>query len=287
MDNTSTIYKYNKIKKNIISGYIVIIIFTLIIIGVSILKLKSENDINNNCNFYGKMVQGAEYINGDYTYRYMQQKSDRYIVFNKGEKWENIDEEGWGVILSDISSEEPITSKLCSTINNKPVISMQGMFHHASNETIDFSDYDTSSVTNMAYMFYDSYIDNLNLSSFDTSNVINMRMMFTDSTSKIINLSSFDTSKVLDMNNMFSHTSVENLDISNFDTSNVRDMSMMFSEIDVPTLDLSSFDINNVTNMKSMFQYNKINTCYVKSQEDINKFKNTLEEGNKINFIMK
>ena len=286
--------EYNKIKNKILFEKIAIVVLIIIIgisTGIKLLNFNTTNSSNksnkNNCNFFGKLVQGAEYVNGDYTYRYMQEVSDRYIVFNEGEKWDNMDTLGWGVSLTDKSSTKPITSKLCTYINNKPIVSMQGMFHNSVAEQIDFSGFNTSNVTNMSYMFYDSIISKLDLTSFDTSNVTNMRWMFAESISDSINLSSFDTSKVIDMNNMFGKISVTTLDVSNFNTTNVKDMSMMFDMADIPTLDLSSFDTSNVTNISSMFKYNKINTCYAKTQNDIDNFKNGLESDNKIKFIIK
>jgi len=286
--------EYNKIKNTILIEKIAIGVLSVICVTTLLILILNSNGVFlssksniNNCTFFGKLEQGAEYINGDYTYRYMQEISDRYIVFNEGEKWDNMNTLGWGVSLTDKNSTKPITSKLCTYINNKPIVSMQGMFHHSVSEQIDFSGFNTSNVTNMSYMFYDSIISNLDLSSFDTSNVTNMRWMFAESISDSINLSSFDTSKVIDMHNMFGKISVTTLDISNFNTTNVKDMSMMFSMTNIPTLDLSSFDTTNVTNMNNVFKYNKINTCYARTQKDIDNFKNGLETDNKINFIVK
>ena len=75
------------------------------------------------------MVQGAEYVNGQYTYRYMQEgdESESDLI------WKNIEEDGWGVQLTDKTSTEPVTSKLCTYINNKPVTSMSYVFTGSSN----------------------------------------------------------------------------------------------------------------------------------------------------------
>ena len=81
------------------------------------------------CTFDGEMVQGAEYVNGQYTYRYMQEgdESESDLI------WKNIEEDGWGVQLTDKTSTEPVTSKLCTYINNKPVTSMSYVFTGSSN----------------------------------------------------------------------------------------------------------------------------------------------------------
>ena len=101
------------------------------------------------CTFDGEMIQGAEYLNGQYTYRYMQ----KGIYSSSGLAWANIEEDGWGVQLTDKTTTEPVTSKLCTYINNKPVTSMSYMFQGSGATTLDLSNFNTSNVTNMSYMF--------------------------------------------------------------------------------------------------------------------------------------
>ena len=121
----------------------------------------------------------------------------------------------------------------------------------------------TSQVTNMSYMFGFSQwnsnvgIDTIDFSHFDTSNVTDMNHMFANSTYlSTLNLSNFNTSKVTNMNGMFMYCyNLRNLDISNFNTSKVTDMSAMFIELPVTTLDLSHFDTSKVTDMNCMFCY--------------------------------
>ncbi|MBR6192842.1 MAG: BspA family leucine-rich repeat surface protein [Treponema sp.] len=143
------------------------------------------------------------------------------------------------------------------------------LFYYCSNlRTIDFSGFDTSSVTNMRSMFYEcSGLTSLDLSGFDTSSVTDMCLMFSGCyrlTS--LDLSSFDTSSVTNMSSMFFYCAfLTSLDLSGFDTSNVTNMSYMFSWFgslsnlsgfgSLTSLDLSGFDTSNVTNMSSMFSY--------------------------------
>ena len=141
------------------------------------------------CTFDGEMVQGAEYVNGQYTYRYMQEGD--YSEF--GLAWTNISDDGWGVQLTDKTSTDPVTSKLCTYINDKPIVSM-------------------------SHMFYKSNATSLDLSSFDTSNVTNMSSMFADSKATILNVSNFVTSNVTDMGGMFAGSYATSIDVSNFDT---------------------------------------------------------------------
>ena len=203
-----------------------------------------------NCTFDGEMVQGAEYVNGQYTYRYMQEGDYAW----SGLAWTNIGEDGWGVQLTDKTSTDPVTSKLCTYINNKPVTSMRNMFAKSQATTLDLSNFDTSNVTDMSSMFGSSAATTLDLSSFNTSNVTNMSSMFNCSDANTIDLSEFDTSKVTKMSSMFNQSAVTTLDLSNFDTSNVTVMNYMFQESAATTLDLSSFNTSNVTDMTGMFR---------------------------------
>ena len=258
-------------------------------------KVTSLSDINDDiklyamwsCTFDRKMVQGAEYVNGQYTYRYMQ----KGIYSSSGLAWANIEEDGWGVQLTDKTSTEPVTSKLCTYINNKPVTSMRHMFSGSEATTIDLSSFNTSNVTNMKGMFYGSggflqpmnninnYNEigngnivqmasvsdetlNLNISNIDTSKVINMEEIlyepgeFIESVNNINNLNEYNT---IDNGDIVQKIAVGDkgliLDLSNFDTSRVNDMSYMFSGSAATALDLSSFDTSKVTNMDSMFSY--------------------------------
>ncbi len=237
------------------------------------------------CTFDGELTQAAEYVNGQYTYRYMQE-----FDYDDSD-WINITTDGWGVQLTDRDSTEPVTSKFCTYINDKPVVSMSCMFADSIPATLDLSNFDTSNVVSMKNMFNGSQATTLDVSSFDTSNVTNMSMMFYNSEATTLDLSNFDTSKVTDMSDMFNSSSatiikglenfdtsnvtnmscmfctpgVTTLDVSNFDTSNVTDMSMMFSGSKVTTLDVSNFDTSNVTMMNRMFDDMKVTTLDLSS----------------------
>ncbi|MCI7083855.1 MAG: BspA family leucine-rich repeat surface protein [Tenericutes bacterium] len=227
------------------------------------------------CTFDGNMVQGTEYVNGQYTYRY--KSSGQYT--NTGIFWTNISVDGWGVQLTDKTSTEPVTSKLCTYINDKPVVSMAYMFLNSQASAIDLSSFNTSKVTDMGSMFWNSQAIILDVSNFDTSKVTNMAGMFYKSRATMLDLSSFDTSKVTSMTYMFFDSKVTALDVSNFDTSKVTDMGAMFALTHVDTIiglnkfntskvinmwgmftscsasviDVSNFDTSNVTNMDQMF----------------------------------
>ena len=88
-----------------------------------------------NCSYEGELIQRAEYVNGQYTYRYMQE----YDVNDGVEEGVNKSYDGWAVILTDKESTEPVTSELCTYINDKPVLSMRYMFYKSKAESIDLS----------------------------------------------------------------------------------------------------------------------------------------------------
>ena len=219
------------------------------------------------CTFDGKLTQGAEYVNGQYTYRYMQE-----INYTEDYKldWTNISNDGWGVQLIDKTSTEPVTSKLCTYINNKPIVSMSYTFSGSQATTLDLSSFNTSKVIDMRDMFYQSQATIIDLSSFDTSNVTNMRDMFDGSKATTLDLSNFDTSKVTDMSNMFMNSQATTLDISNFNTSNVTNMSYMFNGSQATTLDLSNFNTSKVTDMSSMFYISQATTLDLSSFDTSN-----------------
>ena len=124
-------------------------------------------------------------------------------------------------------------------------------------ESIDFTNFNTSAVTNMCCMFYGcSSLTELDLSNFITENVEDMSWMFYGCSGLTnLNLSNFITANVYDMCDMFyGCSSLSNLDLSNFDTSNVGDMSYMFAGCsNLHTLDVSNFNTANVEDMSGMF----------------------------------
>ena len=216
------------------------------------------------CTFNGELTQGAEYVNGGYTYRYMQEQ--RINDDTADVEWQNITNDGWGVMLTDKTSTDPVTSELCTYVNNKPIVSMSYMFFMSQVSSLDLSNFDTSNVTDMSGMFGASQSTTLDVSNFDTSNVIDMSNMFAESQITTLDVSSFDTSNVTDMQGMFWYSEATTLDLSNFDTSNVTDMSVMFFGSKATNIDVSNFDTSKVTNMRYMFAYSQAATIDVSNK---------------------
>ena len=209
------------------------------------------------CTFDGELTQGAEYVNGQYTYRYMQSaenaNNSAYI------EWRNISSEGWGVTLTDKDSTEPVTSKVCTYINGKPLVSTRSMFYKANAKSVDLTSLNTSNVVDMNAMFSYSQFQTLDVSNFNTSKVNNMGIMFESSkATTIVGLNNFDTRNVTNMGGMFYESSVSTLDLSSFDTSKVTNMAYMFLRSSVDSIDVSKFNTSNVTAMNGMFSYTKI-----------------------------
>ena len=200
------------------------------------------------CTTTDTLTQGLKYVNGQYTYAYKQEGS------SASSGWSNISNNGWGVQLTDKKSTNAVTSKVCTYINNKPIVSMYYMFYKSPATTLDVSNFNTSNVTNMYGMFAFSPATTLDVSNFDTSKVTNMNSMFSDSKATTLDVSNFDTSKVTNMSGMFYNSKATTLDVSNFNTSKVTNMSSMFYNSKATTLDVSNFDTSKVTNMMNMFQ---------------------------------
>ena len=122
---------------------------------------------------------------------------------------------------------------------------------------VDFTNFNSISVSNMGFMFYECYsLENIDLSNFDTSQVTDMGSMFNDCSSlKSIDLTNFNTSQVTDMRWMFWNCkSLKSIDLSNFDTSQVTDMGWMFSVCySLESIDLSNFNTSQVIDMGWMF----------------------------------
>ena len=199
-----------------------------------------------HCTYEGEMTQGAEYINGDYRYRYKQEVGDN--------GWTNITDDGWGVRMLNTEIDAPVTSPICTTINGKPIVSMRKMFANTTPTSIDFSTYVTTNVKDMSYMFSNNETPELDLSTFDTANVEDMSYMFELSYVRNLDFTNFDTSKVTNMTFMFANTeNITTLDLSSFNTSSVTNMDSMFYFCNAETINTSTFNTSNVTDMRSMF----------------------------------
>lgn len=164
----------------------------------------------------------------------------------------------------EIELDDKIILSSNKKIHLDNTIHCEGLFDHTLFTSIDFTNVDTSKVTDMSFMFFSSRAKSLNLSSFDTSSVIDMQSMFDNCRVENLNLSSFDTSKVENMSDMFYNCSAKHIDISSFRTNNVQNMQGMFNKCRAEYLDISKFDTSKVRNIafftfncSSKIKYNK------------------------------
>ena len=124
--------------------------------------------------------------------------------------------------------------------------------------SVDFSDFDTSELTNMNEMFF--YCTNLKTitwgPNFSTSKVTDMESLFQYCFKlESIDLSSFDTGKVKTFRSMFSGcSSLKEFNASSFDTSSLNDTVEMFRFCDsLTSVDISSFKFSKSASIASMF----------------------------------
>ena len=264
----------------------------------------------NPCTYEGELVQGAKFIDGQYTYTYKEHQVWSESLNSR--TWEEIPKDGWHVILTDRDSTEPVTTRLCTSINDKPIVSMTFMFASTKTTDIDTSSFDTSNVITMNSMFANSAVTTLDLSSFDTSNVTDMQSMFRKTNITSLDLSGFNTKNVTNMKQMFELSKLTTVDLSNFNTRNVVNMQLMFSDsvltaIDLSkfntskvtnmgqmfrntvatTLDLSSFNMTNVTNTADMFNGAAATIGYSKSQSDADKLNESSNKPAGLTFVVK
>ena len=217
-------------------------------------KIIINKSKENSCTYEGDLVDGTTYINGQYTYRYKMKMA--------GSGWASTTSDGWGVVLTDTSSTDPVTTKLCTVINNKPVVSMSYMFAGSHTTSIDLSSFNTSNVTTMEYMFAGvSGVEEYDLSTFDTSNNEYFNFMFVGNTGiKELNLSGFDTSKAINIIYIAKGCSnLEYIDLSYLSFKSIRnDMAPLLSgdnslkETIMDNWDLTDATINMNNNIKNI-----------------------------------
>ena len=140
-----------------------------------------------------------------------------------------------------------------------PPSSFNRMFNGLSKiRKIDFSNFDSSSVTDMEYMFQDcSDLEEINFTGFKTSSVITMEgMFFRCKKLTSLDLSNFETSAVVTMKNMFTACEgLQYLNITNFDTTSVTNFVEMFCDCQsLQSIDISSFSTLHA-DLGGMFKY--------------------------------
>ena len=169
-----------------------------------------------------------------------------------------------GISLPSITFTENITT-------------MKYTFESCYAPLIEFSDWDTSHVTDMAYCLAGGLnapnAITYDLTDLDTSNVTNFSGFLSNTHSTFrwgrpfiyIGIGNLDTSSAINMSYMFTafgndslQEQYEMLDISNWDTSNVTNMQDMFREAQLGELDMHGLDTSKVTAWGNFIQYSSL-----------------------------
>ena len=138
------------------------------------------------------------YENGELHFQYGAEPKSNGKVLSKA----SVADEGEIKLASDWKSYVKCV-KADETIHFK---SMKNMFYNCSNlESVDFTNCDTSQVTDMSYMFFNCYSTrNIALKGLDTTNVKNMsRMFYRCLNLGYLDLSDWTISKDCNLNEMF------------------------------------------------------------------------------------
>ena len=141
---------------------------------------------------------------------------------------------------------------------NENIKSCKNMFSGLSNLIdINFTNFDTSEVTEMEEMFRDcSSLTSLDLSSFNTKLVMNMSLMFSNCSLLLsLDLSNFETSSVIDLFGIFKDCNyLKFLNIESLNTSSSNNMMYLFYNCySLTSINLYNFDTSLVTYMFEMF----------------------------------
>ena len=180
----------------------------------------------NPCTYDGDLVTGATYVNEQFTYTYKTETNSFGLT---------LDNDGWAVELTNKNSTDPVTSKLCTTINDKPIVDMSAMFSSSKTKKVDMTSYDTSNVESMQSMFSYAYDieEIIGLDELDVSKVKRMNYMFGyDFKLKEVVISKWDVSSLTNCDSMFLNTAKDaetaKISVSNFNGSKVINANQMF-----------------------------------------------------------
>ncbi len=236
-------------------------------------NVEIKNEDLNVCSYEGELTKGTEFVNGDYTYRYKQKKTET--------GWTDMDEDGWGVALTRTNTFTPITSRVCDAINQKPIINRSYM-ERVSEENLDYlttvSSFKNGFESGVSATSFEkiSILDNKSIpssaiKSWDVSNKHNgsIQAWYTDED----NDSKYElyigaNGGVLanpDMSYYFyGYENVEEInDLNNLDVSGVTNMNGFLGSLAQNAqrfdIDVTKWDTRRVTDMSIMFTNTGIN----------------------------
>lgn len=179
------------------------------------------------------ITPGSTYSSGQYEYKYKYSALAPVTAANGVIRWSTtaLSEDGWGVqATNETAATDGLVGKICSYIDDKPIVSTSYMYAKRVDQTIKVTDFNTSNVTNMAGMFLSAEARTITIGNLNTSKVKSMSSMFASTQVTKLDLSSFDTSNVTNMASMFANnTSIKSIYASDkFVTTNVTSSTNMF-----------------------------------------------------------
>lgn len=164
-------------------------------------------------------------------------------------------------------------------INVSNVTSLESMFEDSALDTVDLTNFNTSSNTSLLKFCKNSLLSTFIKGGLTTTSVTTMESMFEGcSNLTSVDLQSLLTSNVINMSNMFKGcSSITTINLKNFNTTSVTNMSNMFYGCSsLSTLNLYGFDFTNVTNSTDMFYQVPANCHIIVSSTDAKNFILTL-----------
>jgi len=139
--------------------------------------------------------------------------------------------------------------------NLTQVTSLGGMFYEGE-VSGNFSNWDTSTITNMAAMFYNNENFNEDIDHWDVSNVEYFFNQFSKCRKFNRNLAAWDMGAAINATSMFwSADSYEGNGLRDWDVSNLRYMKWMFVQAGVFNGDLSQWEVGNVIDTNHAFAH--------------------------------
>ena len=154
-----------------------------------------------------------------------------------------------------------------SNFDSSKITDMTAMFYGCKSlKSVNFNNIDTPLLKTMDEMFYECFsLISVNFSCFNTSLVTSMKYTFNGCTSLItLDLSNFKTNKLESMEGMFKNAeSLISLDLSNFNISLTKSFIYTFYGCkSLIFLNLNSFEENGYVEVNNMFSYDAIDLIY-------------------------
>ena len=255
-----------------------------------ILPLESGGTYSGTIDWGDSSTSALSYANrqhtyaagGTYTITISGDTFEGWRVANSGDKLKFIDIQNWGFFtISSSDRQFDYCENLNVTATDAPTItttSFSSIFRNCDALTTpDFSNWDTSSVTNMQEAFNGCALFNGNISTWVHSGVTNVYRMLINAVAFNQDLNTWNTSGVTNWYEMMRNCTAFNGDVSNWsvkgslnsiflgctsftgtglstwDTSNATSLTGLFSSCTSLTGGYANWNVSNVTSLQSTF----------------------------------